>query len=62
MHPQNQVLMVFSYYYYVKLAPKVFTLTQIEHIVNPEAPSSNIFFFLTNNTISYKQDTLCLTL
>jgi hypothetical protein len=36
---QNQILVVFSYYYYVKLEPKLFTLTKFEPIVNPESPT-----------------------
>jgi hypothetical protein len=38
----NQILVVFSYYYYVKLAPKIFTFTHIEPIVNPESPNVGV--------------------
>jgi hypothetical protein len=39
---QNQIFVVFSYYYYVKLAPKIFTFTPIEPIVNHESPTRGV--------------------
>jgi hypothetical protein len=51
---QNRILVVFSYYDYVKLAPKLFTLTQIKLIVNPESPTLMQYHLCNNFLISFQ--------